>query len=64
MQKISRFAHAIFGFGIFGPKKADGFEEILSREGGNGWRYVDNLTETGVCGEAGQIKLIFERELE
>lgn len=51
------------GAGLFGPKKADGFEDILTREGANGWRYVDTLPGTGVYGEVSMIKLIFEREV-
>ena len=51
------------GAGVFGPKRADGFEDSLTREGANGWRYVDALLETGVYGEASRIKLVFEREL-
>ena len=52
------------GAGIFGLKRADGFEETIQQEGRNGWRYVDTLSQTGVYGEVGRIKLIFERELE
>lgn len=52
------------GAGLFSLKKADNFEQTLSEHGRQGWRYVDTLSETGVYGEVGQIKLIFERELE
>lgn len=51
------------GQGIFGLKKAPGFDEILNQQGAEGWRYVDTLSETGVYGEVGRIKLIFEREI-
>jgi hypothetical protein len=52
------------GIGIFGPKKADDFEDTLTREGASGWRYVDTLPETGAYGEASRIKLVFERVSE
>lgn len=52
------------GQGIFGLKKADGFDATLNEQGAQGWKYVDTLSETGVYGEVGRIKLIFERELE
>ena len=52
------------GAGLFGLKRADDFEETLCQQGQEGWRYVDTLSETGVYGEVGQIKLIFERVLQ
>lgn len=52
------------GSGLFGAKRADGFDETLTREGAAGWRYVDTLLETGFSGEAARIKLVFEREIE
>ena len=52
------------GSGLFGLKKVDDFELTLCQQGREGWRYVDTLSETGVYGEVGQIKLIFERELK
>ena len=51
------------GLGIFSVKKAEGFEDVLNREGQKGWKYVDTLLETGAYGEAGRIKLIFEKEI-
>ena len=55
---------ALKGRGIFGLKKADGFDETLNEQGAMGWRYVDTLSETGVYGDVGRIKLIFEREAQ
>lgn len=52
------------GAGIFGAKKAEDFEDTLTKEGASGWRYVDTLMGTGVYGEASTIKLIFEREID
>jgi len=51
------------GLGLFGPKKAEGFDDVLNREGQNGWKYVDTLLETGAYGEASRVKLIFEKEI-
>ncbi len=51
------------GAGIFGPKRASGFEAALEKQGSMGWRYVDTLLETGIYGEASKIKLIFEKEV-
>jgi len=50
------------GVGLFAPKKAEGFEEVLNSEGRNGWRYVDTVLQTAAYGEVGRLKLVFERE--
>jgi len=52
------------GAGLFGAKQAVGFEDTLTREGADGWRYVDTVLGTGAYGEASSIKLVFEREME
>ena len=52
------------GWGLFSAKKAEGFEEILNREGRQGWKYVDTVLQTGAYGEASKIKLVFEREIQ
>ncbi len=49
------------GWGLFRSKQMEGFEETLNREGAQGWRYVDSALQTGAYGEAGSVKLVFER---
>lgn len=52
------------GAGLFGPKRANGFEEALAREGADGWHYVETVYLTGAIGEVYAFKLVFEREIE
>ena len=52
------------GLGLFSAKKAAGFDDVLSREGGDGWRYVDTVPQTGAYGEVSKLKLVFEREID
>ncbi|HRT49284.1 MAG TPA: DUF4177 domain-containing protein [Anaerohalosphaeraceae bacterium] len=52
------------GAGMFGPGRAEGFDEILNREGAAGWRYVETIPATEAFGQASRLKLVFEREIE
>lgn len=50
------------GWGFFRSKRMEGFEQILSREGAQGWRYVDSVPQTRAYGSVASIMLVFERE--
>ena len=52
------------GMGLITSREVPELENVLNREGRDGWRFREVVLPSGVFGESDKAIAIFERELE